>query len=193
MRSDRRLLLIRHGEVEPRWRSACYGHADVGLSPDGQAQSLAVVRRLADEPVTEVMSSGLRRTWFLAERLARQHGLVPTTCPALRERDFGAWELRTWLDIYAETGDAMDGMLTAPATWRPPKGETTFELRDRVLGWYARLPPNGCIVAVTHGGAFAALLGTMLELPVAAWPSLIPAWGEMIEIPPRYESEETPP
>ena len=182
MSGARRLLLIRHGEIHPRFRGLCYGCSNVGLSENGRAQSRGVVERFDSRP-TCVMSSDLDRARFLADRLARKSEQEPILCPELRERDFGAWELRSWEDIYAETGDAMDGLVDAPDTFSPPRGETTFELRDRVLAWYARLPVAGCVVAVTHGGPIAALLGALRERPVVEWPSLVPAWGEVVELP----------
>ena len=55
--------------------------------------------------------------------------------------------------------------------------------RDRVLAWYRELPPTGTVVAVTHGGPIAALLGTVQGLPAERWPSLIPAWGTLVTLP----------
>lgn len=181
MSAGRQLLLIRHGEIESRFKGICYGRTDVGLSQLGRDQSRAVASRLEHQP-TAVMTSDLSRARFLADRLARRHGLDPIVCRELRERDFGDWELRSWDDVYAETGDAMDGMVSAPDAFRPPGGETTFELRDRVLHWYRRLPREGCIVAVTHGGPIAALLGSLERRPVVEWPGLVPSWGEVVEV-----------
>jgi broad specificity phosphatase PhoE len=76
----------------------------------------------------------------------------------------------------------MMGMLTDPATWRPPGGETTFEMRDRVLSWYRELPAHGNFVAVTHGGPIAALLGTLAGLPVGDWLAMIPPPGAVIRL-----------
>ena len=174
----RRVLFVRHGEVAERYRHLCYGRSDVELSAAGIARSRELAEQLASEPITLVCHSGLARTRILAELLAPS----PEVCPLLRERDFGTWEMRTWDDLYAETGDAMTGSIHAPATWRPPGGETTFELRDRVLSWYQSLPEQGVIVAVSHGGPIAALRGTLLNAAVADWPQLIPPVGTWVEL-----------
>jgi broad specificity phosphatase PhoE len=63
----------------------------------------------------------------------------------------GSWEGRSWNDIYAKTGDAMMGMLTAPENFRPGGGETTNELGERVLLWQRSLLPGVNILAVCHG------------------------------------------
>lgn len=180
--STRRVLLARHCEVEERYRGVCYGCSDVSLSERGRRESEALALRLAREPVTLVCHSGLSRARVVAESLAERLGQPAQECPRLRERDYGAWELRTWDDLYAETGDAMLGSVRAPATWRPPGGETTFEMRDRVLAWFYALPAAGVIVAVTHGGPIAALRGALRDQGVEGWPSLIPAPGEVVEL-----------
>lgn len=74
----------------------------------------------------------------------------------------------------------MMGMVTDPATWRPPGGETTFEMRDRVLAWHADLPAEGTVVVATHAGPAAALVGALRGIPASDWPRLIPPTGGVV-------------
>ncbi len=179
---SRRVLLVRHGEPHPRWRGVCYGQTEVGLSRRGQTQSRRAAERLAAEPITALFSSDLRRARFLADLLAVACGLEVIEEPLLRERCFGGWEGRGWDEIHAETGSAMDGLLLDPEGFRPPGGESTAELAQRVLSWCRRLPPHGLVVAVSHGGPIAALRGSRLGLPVPAWLDLVPGFGEIVEV-----------
>ncbi|MEM1178824.1 MAG: histidine phosphatase family protein [Acidobacteriota bacterium] len=182
-----RIVFIRHGEVHPRWRGHCYGDADLGLGSRGRAQSrhaanaIALwIRDQADD--VPLLSSDLRRTRYLAGLLEKITGLRATLDPALRERNFGAWEKKSWDAIYAETGDAMDGMIAEPATWSPPGGETTFAMRDRVLralDGHLRHRPAAAVV-VGHGGPIAAVRGTAAGAPVPQWPDLVPGHGEWL-------------
>jgi|GEM_PF-175861 len=158
------------------FRGVCYGSSDVPLATECRLDPM-IGKILSQGPLTHLYHSGLARCTALAETIAALTGVSAVTDVRLRERCFGTWELRRWDSIHAETGDAMMGMVTAPGTWRPPGGETTFELRDRVLAWYADLPATGGIVAVTHGGPIAALLGSLQQRPVAEWPQLIPPFG----------------
>lgn len=178
-----RLLLVRHPPVAEAFRGVCYGSSDVPLATHSLAMVPALVEEvLATGPPDVLYSSPLIRCRVLAQAVVQRCGLELRIDPRLRERHFGAWELRPWDDIHAETGDAMMGMLTDPAHWRPPGGETTHELRDRILAWYAGLPPAGHIVAITHGGPIAALRGESGGRPVSEWPSLVPAHGEIVTI-----------
>jgi len=178
----RRILLVRHCEAGPDYQGLCYGQSDVGLSPEGEAHSIRIAEQLAGWPITHLFHSGLRRTCFLAESVASKVGIPAIADTDLRERDFGTWELRPWDEIYAEVGRAMDGLLLDPANYAPPGGETTLALRDRVHRWYRRLPPEGLVVAITHGGPIAALRGALRSLTVDHWPELIPACGSIIEL-----------
>jgi len=131
----------------------------------------------------------LRRARRITSLIEAQTGVRAIYSPDLRERDFGAWEKRSWDEIYAETGDAMDGMIDAPESWRPPRGETTFEMRDRVIQFLARalepLELDGAAakaVVVGHGGPIAAIRGTLGNTPVVDWPKLVPRHGEVVEL-----------
>ena len=178
----RRVLLVRHCEVASRYRQVCYGRSNVELSELGLAQNEEVARQIAREPVTHLFHSGLDRSRLLGEALAKLIRIPARELHLLRERDFGEWELKTWDALYAATGDAMLGTLREPAIWRPPAGETTFEMRDRIVTWYQGLPDAGVIVAVSHGGPIAALLGTLRGRPVSDWPALVPPTGTVVEI-----------
>lgn len=180
---SRRVLLVRHPPVAGSLRGVCYGSSDVPLADDAPARIHEIVAGVtARGPITHLYHSGLARCAAVADAVAARSGVAPVADPRLRERCFGDWELRRWDDVHAATGDAMMGMVTAPATWRPPGGETTHELRDRVLAWYRDLPAGGTVVAVTHGGPAAALLGALRGTPVCDWPALIPPPGGIVAL-----------
>jgi broad specificity phosphatase PhoE len=176
------LILVRHGPVADRYHGLCYGRSDVELSPQGEDRSRELAETLAALPIDRIMHSGLARTSYLAGLLGGRLGRPTFRAEAICERDFGCWELRSWDELYREYGEAILKMVSEPGTFRPGAGETTFEMRDRVLDWFGGLPRNGLSVAVTHGGPIAALLGTLRGLPVEAWPELIPPQGQCVPI-----------
>lgn len=174
------LLLIRHPEVDPRFRGICYGRSDVGLSATGRQYSYLLAQQLSVLPVRQIFHSGSSRTALLATRLARITGLAACHEEALAERDFGSWELQTWDSIYQRQGDEMLKMVSQPDDFHPGGGETTREMADRIRGWYQSRRSSGLIVAVTHGGPIAACLGQSRNLPVVDWPKLIPPCGGLV-------------
>ncbi|WP_033921566.1 histidine phosphatase family protein [Sphingomonas sp. 37zxx] len=170
------ILLVRHPAVARAWAGRCYGISDIGLSRAGLMQVRSLAPQLAAWAPTYIVHSGLRRAATLALAIARETGLPVTCDPRWRERDFGAWEGRSWQAIYRATGNAMDGMIDAPDSFRPGDGETTTELATRAAAACAALPA-GRVLVVSHGGPIAALLGTQQGLPPRDWLKLVPATG----------------
>jgi len=174
------VVFVRHARVADRYQGVCYGRSDVPLGPEGVEESRRLAERLSRLPIRHLVSSGAARTRVLAEQIAERTGLEIVVEPALLERDFGTWELRTWEAIYEEVGDAMQGLIREPDTYRPPGGETTNELRDRALSWYARRPTGGLVVVVTHGGPIAAIRGSLAGKRPVDWVGLIPRPGSFV-------------
>lgn len=175
-------ILVRHARVADCYQGICYGRSDVPLDPEGLAESERLAEILSSWPIRYLVTSPAVRARALSERIAERTGLDITVEPALLERDFGAWELRSWDSIYAEVGDAMNGLIHEPESYRPPGGETTGELRDRAVSWYARRPRGGLVVVVAHGGPIAAIRGTLAGKEPVGWIDLIPQPGSWIEL-----------
>jgi broad specificity phosphatase PhoE len=163
---NREVLLVRHTDVAVRWSSRCYGCTDVGLSRTGRRQAAELAANLAAQPITAVIHSGLERAAYLARWIANSKGVAPTVDARWQERNFGTWEGRGWHSIWKETGNAMDGMFTDPARYRPGGGETTAELVDRSTAAWTALPARGLIVVVTHGGPIAAVRTMLAGVPL---------------------------
>ena len=177
-----RVILIRHTEVAPHWKGRCYGRADAGLSSAGRLAARTLAHSFEAGEGATIIASPLRRARYLGALLARKTGTALSIEPALAECNFGSWEGQQWTSIYADSGDAMMGLISAPDTFRPGGGETTFELRDRVMAWFEGLArAQSDIIAVAHGGPIAALRGTLSGAPVNDWPALVPAYGERVE------------
>ena len=163
----RQILLVRHTEVAVRWTGKCYGCSDIGLSHVGRQQAAELATRLAAEPITALIHSGLKRAAYLARWLANMKGIAPVADARWQERNFGTWEGRGWHSIWKETGNAMDGMFTDPASYRPGGGETTAELSARSAAAYDALPQEGVIVVISHGGPIAAVRTMLAGVPMA--------------------------
>lgn len=177
------IVLVRHPPVAVAWRRRCYGVNDAPLGREGKAMIGALIERLRPLGIERIVHSDLARTRVTAEGLARALKVELIVDRDWRERDFGAWEGRTWHAIWRETGDAMDGMVTDPASFRPGgNGETTLELRDRVMRALARLP-QGRIAVLSHGGPVATVLGMLGGYQSTEWPTLIPACGSFVVVP----------
>jgi broad specificity phosphatase PhoE len=176
------VILVRHARVADCYQGICYGRSDVPLGAEGLAESERLAEILSSCPIRYLITSPAVRARALAQRIADRTGLNVIAEPALLERDFGAWELRSWDAIYAEVGDALNGLIHEPESYRPPGGETTGELRDRAVSWYVRRPRGGLVVVVAHGGPIAAIRGTLASKEPVDWVDLIPQPGSWVEL-----------
>jgi alpha-ribazole phosphatase len=166
VKRQRQILLVRHTDVAVRWTHRCYGCTDVGLSRAGRKQAAELAAKLAVRPITAIVHSGLERAAYLARWIGTLKGIAPSADTRWQERNFGNWEGRSWHSIWKETGNAMDGMFTDPARYRPGGGETTAELVERSTAAWAALPSRGVVVVVTHGGPIAAVRAMLADVPL---------------------------
>lgn len=162
-----RMILIRHAEAEDAYSGRCYGSLDVALSPNGHQHAQVLADRLADLPVSLVVSSPRQRALDTATPIATLHGLPINISTDLRELDFGRLEGRTYTDIEATMPELWHEWMTRPTALRFPGGESYEDLRARAcqaVNTLRRDNPSQTIVVVAHGGILRALLAEALEL-----------------------------
>lgn len=155
------LYLVRHGETEGSEVKRYKGSIDVPLSEKGIQQMFAVsefikwhlehsisvkhpnylkdTHRAVAKPKTQnpkldaVYCSPLDRALKSAEIIAEPYGLTPVVIPDLRERSFGIWEGMSFTEIKEKYPDEFEAWANNPLKYSPIKGESTIEVRDRVI------------------------------------------------------------
>ena len=156
MNAQTNLWLIRHAPVDGP-RGVIHGPdapADLG---DVAAFAALKVRLPAN---AFAVCSPARRTRETAERL----GLDPIEQPAFREQDFGAWTGRRHHELERELGPAAyREFWKAPASNRPPGGESFVDQIARASVGLA-LVPAGEAILVVHSGTIRAVLAIALDL-----------------------------
>jgi broad specificity phosphatase PhoE len=154
------ILLARHGETDWNRDYRFQGHADPPLNAAGREQARALAEVLAEQPLTAVYTSPLRRAAETAEIIAALHQLPVEPVEALREVDVGSWEGLTRADL--EQGDSerfRRWLVEHEQGWED--GETYEEMGRRVvpaLLSLAKRHDGRTILAVTHGGPIRAAL-----------------------------------
>jgi probable phosphoglycerate mutase len=159
------LLLVRHGESEPATPGQEFptvdGHSDPPLAAEGQREAEAVARRLRDEEIAAIYTTGLTRTAQTAAPLAAALELTPRVEPALREVHLGEWDGGEFR-IRAAAGDPIIMQVFEEEDWAPiPGAETMAAFSDRVRRGIERIAaahPDERVVAFVHGGVIGAAL-----------------------------------
>ena len=152
------VLVLRHAQsvwnAERRWQ----GWADIALSEMGERQAAAAGARLRDAGLASAVASDLRRARRTAELISGDLELGPVRVDeGFRERDVGAWSglsAEEMQERFPGQREAWrDGELD-----RPPGGESTAEVLERVDAAFARLESDaGPVLVVSHGGVIRAL------------------------------------
>lgn len=161
------LLLMRHAESEMSGRYL--GCSDPPLSGRGRAQAAALARRLAEEPLSALYSSPLRRALDTAQAIAEPHGLEVNVVADLVELDFGAWDGLSYGEIERRDPERLARWLADPATIHPSGGETSAHMSQRVVAAIQAIVadhPQGIVAIVSHGGPIRASVCHVLGLPL---------------------------
>ncbi|WP_419249234.1 histidine phosphatase family protein [Streptomyces luteogriseus] len=171
----RRIILWRHGQTSWNVERRFQGSTDVELTETGLAQARRAARLLASLKPNAMIASDLRRAAATATELATLTGLAVTHDEALRETYAGAWQGLTHEEIIAQYGEEY-------AAWKRGEpvrrggGELETEVADRaapvVLGHAEKLPEDGTLVVVSHGGTIRTTIGRLLGLDPHHWESL---------------------
>ncbi|MET7514927.1 histidine phosphatase family protein [Streptomyces sp. NPDC005480] len=171
----RRVILWRHGQTAWNLERRFQGSTDIGLTETGVAQARRAARLLASLKPAAIVASDLSRASATAAELAALTGLDVTHDEGLRETYAGEWQGLTHDEIIARYGNQY-------AAWKRGEpvrrggGELETEVADRaapvVLAHAEKLPQDGTLVVVSHGGTIRTTIGRLLGIESHHWESL---------------------
>ncbi|MGW0559756.1 histidine phosphatase family protein [Streptomyces sp. NPDC003016] len=171
----RRIILWRHGQTSWNLERRFQGSTDIELTETGVAQARRAARLLASLKPDAMIASDLKRAAATAGELSALTGLDVTYDSGLRETYAGAWQGLTHEEIIERFGEQY-------AAWKRGEpvrrggGELETEVADRaapvVLAYADKLPDNGTLVVVSHGGTIRTTIGRLLGLESYHWEGL---------------------
>jgi 2,3-bisphosphoglycerate-dependent phosphoglycerate mutase len=183
------LWLIRHGQTDWNVAGRYQGQTDIPLNATGLQQARELAAHLSGQKFEAVYSSDLSRASQTAEVLASMFDLSVNLQPGLREIDQGEWEGQTIAEIRERYAERVAERKANPLDSRPPGGESTREVAERVAAVadaIHRAHPAGPVILVSHGFSVATLIcqagGFPLSevyqhIPENAQPKII-HWGQ---------------
>jgi probable phosphoglycerate mutase len=156
-----RILAIRHGETAWNVDTRIQGHLDIPLNDTGRLQAEKLARALAaQDPIDAIYSSDLMRAHETARAIASATGASLSIHQGLRERGFGIFEGKTYVEIENTWPEESERWRKREPHWAPPSGESLVQVRERVtrtLHELAARHPDQQIVLVAHGGVMDQL------------------------------------
>lgn len=148
-----RLALLRHGPTEWNALGRIQGHTDIPLSEEGFERMRRHVPPRGFEQAHAFVSPLTR-----ARQTAEAIGLTnPVADARLMEQNWGRWEGLSRAEILARDGGDAFARAGRALQFRPPGGESTKELHDRVAAFLADAAREQAdAIAVTHLGVLRA-------------------------------------
>lgn len=159
------VILVRHGASAHAFPDQPFplvgGRSDPELAPEGEAQAVALVGRLAAEPLAALFVTPLRRTQQTAAPLAARLAIEPVVVPELAEIALGDYEGGEWR-VRAANGDPLVARVFEEQRWdvipnAEPLDVYTRRLRTGIEKVVAAAGPDAVVAAFSHGAAIAEI------------------------------------
>ena len=166
-----KVYFIRHAEAEGNLLRIAQGHLDGKITERGYQQIEALKKRFAEIPVDAVYASDLFRARTTAEAISVPKNLPLHLDPAFREINMGAWEGRSWQDLYDNEPEQIDAFNHHLERFRPQGGESPQQVIDRfypAMMKYAHENEGKTIAICSHGCALRYMMAALRGLPISA-------------------------
>lgn len=159
---SRNIYLLRHGKTAANLQRLYCGSTDLPLCETGLEElKMRKEKGIYPPPAgLHFVTSGMRRA---NETLKAIYGeVVFAVCPALREMDFGRFEMKSYAQLKNDL--AYQAWISGNNEENvPPSGESGMQMRARVLaGWSSLLQEQeGDLLLVLHGGSIASIVAAL--------------------------------
>jgi probable phosphomutase (TIGR03848 family) len=148
------VVLLRHARSTANGSGVLAGRSPgVGLDPAGERQAAALVGRLTDVPLAEIVCSPLTRCQRTVGPLAAARGLDVRTEDQLSEVDYGEWTGRELKTLYKEPLWTVVQQHPSAAVF--PEGEGLAGVQARAV---AAVRAHDARISAKHGGESVWLL-----------------------------------
>lgn len=165
---DRKIFLIRHGQVYYGNKKRYIGITDLPLSDDGTLQAIRLKEYFSGIKIDRAFTSPLKRCMQTAQILLDGSNKDILVIDGLKEIDMGEWENQTmdyikgnFYGMYEKRGANID-------TFIPPGGESFEQLQKRVMPAFEYITGNteGNILIISHAGVNRVILSKLLDFPL---------------------------
>ena len=174
----KQIYLLRHEEVEKKYRNRYYGHLDVKLSARGKVRALRIAKKLNKIEFDAIYSSDLSRTRFMLNGLEQK--VKPIFTESLREKSWGKHE-----GLSSNNLEALGFEYKNFEQWVSQlDGESLDEFKARVFNFYDYLLSlkRKKILVVTHSGVIRTILSRLNSLTLEEVFSQPLAYGSITKI-----------
>lgn len=160
-----RLYLIRHGATTLSSEDRFSGGTDVDLSKEGRWQVECLAKRLANDNISAIYCSPMRRTRETAAIIGTPYSMQPELRDGLREIHHGRWETLSRQDVEARYPEEYTAWQQDPFTFAPLGGESGVMVMARALPVIRDIVVNHTgqtVAVVSHKATIRLVLSSLL-------------------------------
>ena len=165
---DRKIFLIRHGEIDYGSEKRYIGITDLSLSNTGIGQVTRLREYFSGIEIEKAFTSPLKRCMQTAEIIFAGCNTNRIVLDELKEINLGEWENQTidyikdhFHEMYDKRGSNMDVFI-------PPGGESFELLQIKAMKAFEYIIKNtrGNTLIVSHAGVNRVILSKLLDFPL---------------------------
>lgn len=160
-----RIFLIRHGATTLSAEDRFAGATDIELSDEGRWQAKALAVRLADDQISAVYCSPMKRTIETATLVGTPHDLTPIQRDGLREINHGRWESMRRSEVEAQFPEEYAAWEEDPFTYMPLGGESGLNVMARALPVMRDIVQNHAgenVAVISHKATIRLIISSLL-------------------------------
>jgi len=161
-----KIYIARHGETTWNAEGKIQGRSDPDLSPKGYTQSLRLLEKLKERPISAIYTSTLKRSILTAGPIARHLGLPVQKRSELDEIAFGIFEGVKFAEVEGKLRQEWERFKENRLTYHIPGAENYTDVAERVRPLKEKIlreHPEQEVLIVAHRGVNRMLLGLLLE------------------------------
>lgn len=174
----KKLILVRHGDLDSIYDNKFVGSLDVTLSDIGRERCRLLREEFQSYPVEKIYVSPMKRTLESLEIISPNS--TAQIDHRLREINFGTWENIHKSDLHQiATSEELEMWQEHPELLTFPTGDIMAEFYTRVDTFIDEIlaTPYKCVALVTHGGVIMRILCRYYNLPNSKQFELLPRRG----------------
>ena len=148
------LIIVRHGHTALNDGDRFRGRTDTPLDEQGLREAEVTAKAIARRwKLSAVYTSSVSRAHVTGEIIGAPFGLPAIDDPGILDMDYGEWTGLTFEEARAHDPEMYRICMERPSGFRPPKGESFEELRERsvtAVKEIARRHPNQAVAIISH-------------------------------------------
>lgn len=163
----KKIILIRHGSIDDKYRERYIGSTDVSLSEKGFKDSEAIKEYIADINCDHIFASPMLRVrQTLENALSAEKIKTVEYMDNIREINFGDWEGKTISEINELYPDQVNDWIKTLNEFGFPNGSSVKDFHNGIENFKKTLvnTSGSTIMVFAHGGVILALTCSILGL-----------------------------